>query len=112
MVQFTKENPATNGAFQVISNDTSVPAKPMEVNGRVARTLQYLCACKAGLTRAEALDKYGVLSLTQHVFILRHTYGLDIVCERVRYDSFEGESNYGRYHLIDNIAFVKNGGVS
>lgn len=74
----------------------------VEIAGKAARSLQLLKESKAGLTRMEALEKYGVLSLTKHVHTLRHDYGLQIETEWIIVDE---KTKYGRYHLISTVAF-------
>lgn len=58
-----------------------------------ARSLLLLHLHKAGMTRAEALDQYSVLSLTQHVHIMRKDWDLDVMTELIPPD------DYARYHL-------------
>jgi len=131
MDDFKKENPATNGACLTtdISNNTPKPKKgqckngftievtiqpdnpentpfAIVLDGDAARSLLYLYERQRGLSRAEALSKYGVLSLTPHVFRMRHKWGLDIFTERVP------PTRYGIYHLITpvSIRILSQGG--
>lgn len=119
-----KENPATNGAilskfdnFNFIQNNQKVqtnyvsiievtipshsPEHPPVVfvlDGKPARSLWYLYQCKDGLTRAEALDRHFILSLTQHVHYFRNELGLKILTERIP------PTRYANYHLITPIS--------
>lgn len=72
-------------------------AKKFIAKGKEAKSLYYLYALKRGLTRAEALDRYFVLSLTQHVHTMRHEWGLEIHTERIL------PTKYARYHLVSKI---------
>jgi hypothetical protein len=64
-----------------------------------ARSLLLLACTKHGITRTEALDKYFILSLTQHVSEIRKHCGYwDVIdTERV------GPKRYARYHLSKDI---------
>lgn len=62
-------------------------------SSKPAYSLLLLYLKKLGMTRAEALDQYFVLSLTQHVHIMRKYWDLDVVTELIPPD------NYARYHL-------------
>lgn len=131
MENFTKQNPATNGACLTtdISNVTPKPKKGQckngfiievtiqpdnpenptivfNLDGKPARSLWYLYQCQAGLTRAEALDRHFILSLTPHVYYFRHKLGLDILTERVP------PTGYANYHLITpvSIRILSQGG--
>lgn len=127
----TKQNPVCGGACltTVISNDTPKPKKgqckngfiievtiqsdnpedpPIVYNldGKPARSLWYLYQCQAGLTRAEALDRHFILSLTQHVHYFRTKLGLEIQTERIP------PTRYANYHLITpvSIRILSQGG--
>ncbi len=93
-------------------NDNNLPEKrQVTIVGKPLRSLKLLKENKAtGLTRAEALEKYGILSLTQHVHTLRHEYSIEIFTEWVNADE---TTKYGRYYLISNISFPsqENGGL-
>lgn len=103
---FKKKNRPVQGAAQVtVYNPNCNNAHDeiqVEIAGKAARSLQLLKESKAGLTRMEALEKHGVLSLTQHVHILRHDYGLHIETEWIIVDE---KTKYGRYHLISKVSF-------
>ncbi len=62
-------------------------------SSKPAFSLLLLYLKKLGMTRAEALDQYFILSLTQHVHIMRKYWDLDVVTELIPPD------NYARYHL-------------
>lgn len=127
----TKENPAANGACLTtdISNDTpktkkgqckngfiiEVTIQPdnpedppliLVIDGKPARSLWHLYQCQAGLTRAEALDRHFILSLTQHVRYFRTELGLEILTERIP------PTRYANYHLITpaSIRILSQGG--
>lgn len=71
--------------------------KKFIATGKEARSLYFLYQLKRGLTRAQALEKYFVLSLTQHVHTMRHEWELEILTERIQ------PTRYARYHLVSNI---------
>jgi hypothetical protein len=132
MDDFTKENPAMNGAnlnaiyaFKgtpktkkaqrkngFIVEVTIRPDNPEDspivfnLDGKPACSLWYLYQCQAGLTRAEALDRHFILSLTQHVRYFRKDLGLDILTERIP------PTRYANYHLITpvSIRILSQGG--
>lgn len=123
MEYFTKENPATNGAHSeillldnntqklkkgqtrnafvievaILSDDPKNPNVTMVITGKPARSLWLLYNCKNGLSRAEALEKYSILSITQHVSKMRHKWDLEILTERVQ------PTRYAIYHLITPV---------
>lgn len=108
-----KKNRPLQGAAQVTVHKSNFnngnDVTQVEIAGKAARSLQLLKESKAGLTRMEALERYGVLSLTQHVHTLRHDYGLHIETEWIIVDE---KTKYGRYHLISKVSFSSpsNGG--
>lgn len=73
--------------------------------GKAARSLLIMYAIKLGMTRAEALGEYFVLSITQHVHKMRHEWELEIETERVP------PTGYARYHLLSpvTIRILKGG---
>lgn len=75
-------------------------------SSKAARSLLIMYAIKMGVTRAEALGGYFVLSITQHAHQMRHDWGLEIETERVP------PTGYARYHLISpiTIRILTNGG--
>ncbi len=133
MEQITKENPAANGAHSkrfdtsknskeqkneqhqndftieitVHSGDPEAPANVFVLHGKPAKSLWYLYQYQTGLTRAEALDKHFILSLTQHVHYFRSELDLDILTERIP------PTRYANYHLITpvSIRILSQGGL-
>jgi hypothetical protein len=101
-----KKNRTLRGAAQVIVYNSNCnnghDEIQVEISGKTARSLQLLIEYKTGLTRMEALDRHGVLSLTQHVHTMRHDYGLQIETEWIIVDE---KTKYGRYHLISKVSF-------
>jgi len=85
---------------------TAEPRKFFVSSSKAARSLLIMYAIKMGVTRAEALGGYFVLSITQHVSKMRHHWGLEIETERVQ------PTGYARYHLISpiTIRILTNGG--
>ena len=73
-----------------------------------ARSLLLIARAKHGVTRAEALEKYFILSLSQHVHIVREhcNFGDVVDTERV------GLKRYARYHVPEDveIRLFKTGG--
>lgn len=131
MDKFTKQNPVCGGACLTtdISNNNPNQKKGqckngfiievtvdsvnpentpvvMVLDGDAARSLLYLYERQRGLSRAEALSQYSVLSLTPHVFKMRHKWGLEIFTEKVP------PTGYGIYHLITpvSIRILSQGG--
>lgn len=85
---------------------TAEPRKFFINSSKGARSLLIMYAIKMGVTRAEALGGYFVLSITQHVSKMRHDWGLEIETERVP------PTGYARYHLLSPITMriLTNGG--
>ncbi len=77
--------------------ETTEPHKFYVGASNAARSLLIMYAIKMGVTRAEALGGYFVLSITQHVHKMRHEWGLEIETERVP------PTGYARYHLISPV---------
>lgn len=77
--------------------DEKTTPEPFFISGKQARSLLSLYRSKNGLTRAESLAHFFILSLTQHVFDLRHDLDLEIWTERI------DETRYGRYHLLSPL---------
>ncbi len=80
----------------------------IQMNGKHARSLKRLHECRStGLTRMEAVEHFNILCLTQHVYILRHDFDLDIYTEELK------PEKYARYHLISRISLrdISNGGL-
>lgn len=73
-----------------------------------ARSLLLIARSKQGATRAEALERYFILSLSQHVHIVREHCNFWYVIDTERV----GPTRYARYHLPDDIAIrlFKDGG--
>ena len=82
------------------------PRKFLVGSGKTARSLLIMYAIKMGVTRAEALGAFFVLSITQHVHQMRHDWGLEIETERVP------PTGYARYHLLSpiTIRILQKGG--
>ncbi len=87
-------------------NDKDKPRKFYLASSNAARSLLILYLIKIGVTRAEALGEYFLLSLTQHVSKIRHEWGLEIETERVP------PTGYARYHLLSpvTIRILRQGG--
>ncbi|MDX1923143.1 MAG: hypothetical protein SFW65_08455 [Alphaproteobacteria bacterium] len=113
------QRPTINQAKQpkititVVSGGGSEPPYTHVIKGTLARSLMHLKQCEMnGLTRIEALSKFGILSLTQHVSVFRHEYALDVECIRVSHKGRHGASKYGRYFLKTQIIIrVISGGL-
>jgi len=120
---FTKQNPASNGACFTTDNKKNTPKQNkrqrkngfaleirihsdnpkdipvvLVVSGKPAYSLWHLYTRKGGLSRADALSKYFILCLTQHVHFFRHELDLEIFTEKVP------PTGYGIYHLITPLS--------
>lgn len=74
--------------------------KSITIKGQMARSLHHIYTSAGGLSRSDALTKYGILSLSHHVHTMRHTYGLNIITERVSISGRDGATWFGRYHFV------------